>query len=62
MLYPWACLLYTSKKLDVYGPEGWRDLALVDAVVTNETFIASRALWDMERIEAIVATLSLIHI
>ncbi len=31
-------------------------MALVDAVVTNETFIASRALWDMERIEAIVAT------
>ncbi|HHT71373.1 MAG: NAD(+)/NADH kinase [bacterium] len=51
-----AGVIRPAKKLDVYGPEGWRDLALVDAVVTNETFIASRALWDMERIEAIVAT------
>ncbi|HHY93272.1 MAG TPA: ATP-NAD kinase, partial [Firmicutes bacterium] len=45
-----------AKKLDISGPEGWRDLALVDAVVTNDTFVASRALWDMERVQAIVCT------
>ena len=51
-----AGVIQQAKKLDIYGPEDWRDLALVDGVVTKEAFIASRALWDMDRIEAIVAT------
>ncbi|NLG87581.1 MAG: ATP-NAD kinase [Firmicutes bacterium] len=51
-----AGMLRRAKKLDIYGPEGWRDLALVDVVVTKETFIASRALWDMDRIESIIVT------
>lgn len=45
-----------AKKLDIFGPEGWRDLALVDVVVTCDTFVAARALWDMERIQAIICT------
>ncbi|MDK2928145.1 MAG: hypothetical protein PWR31_1836 [Bacillota bacterium] len=48
--------VHRAKKLDIMGPEGWRDLALVDAVVTDDTFVASRALWDVERIQAIVCT------
>ncbi|MGI6605204.1 MAG: ATP-NAD kinase [Firmicutes bacterium] len=51
-----ASAVRRAKKLDVIGPEGWRDLALVDAVVTEETFVAARALWDMERVRAIICT------
>jgi predicted polyphosphate/ATP-dependent NAD kinase len=48
--------VWRAKKLDIFGSEGWRDLALVDVVVTNDTFVAARALWDMDRIQAIICT------
>lgn len=45
-----------SKKLVVYKNGSPVDIALVDAVVLNDNFIGSRAIWDVKRIKQIVVT------
>lgn len=45
-----------TKRLDVYVDGRLADLALVDAVVSSDLFIASRALWDVSKIRDIVVT------
>lgn len=45
-----------SKKLNIWRNGELLDLALVDAVVSTDLFVGSRALWDMERIKQVVTT------
>lgn len=45
-----------SKKLNIYKNGQLIDIAIVDAVVLNEPFIGSRAIWDATRIRRIVVT------
>ena len=43
-------------RLEIYKDETLVDIALVDVVVSIDTFIASRAIWDMSRVREIVLT------
>lgn len=49
-------LLIKLKRLEVIKNGVSADIALIDAVVCSELFIGSRALWDIEKIKQIVAT------
>ena len=46
----------TSKKIMIYKNGIAVDCALIDAVILKDTFIGSRAVWDVERIKQIVVT------
>ena len=48
--------VYTSKRLVVYKDGKPVDHALVDAVILNDTFIGSRAVWDEDRIHQVMVT------
>lgn len=50
--------LFRAPRIDVWqeGDETVRDLALVDAVVYAESFIASRAIWEESKIREIILT------
>lgn len=48
--------VYNSKRLVVYKDGKPVDHALVDAVVLNDTFIGSRAVWDEGRINQVMVT------
>lgn len=50
--------VFRAPRIDVWheGNESGRDMALVDAVVYAEQFIASRALWDEAKIREIILT------
>lgn len=48
--------LFRHKKIDVYLAGRWVDMALIDAVVLEDRFIGSRAVWDAGKIRRIVAT------
>jgi predicted polyphosphate/ATP-dependent NAD kinase len=45
-----------TKKLNIWLNGKIVDLALIDAVVSADLFVASRALWDMSRVKTVVAT------
>ncbi len=45
-----------TKKLNIWRNGQVVDLALIDAVVTSDLFVASRALWDMSRVRIVVTT------
>lgn len=45
-----------SKKLNIYKNGQLVDIAIVDAVLLNDTFIGSRAVWDSTKIRRIVVT------
>lgn len=45
-----------TKKLNIWLNGEMVDLALIDAVVTADLFVASRALWDMSRVKMVVTT------
>ena len=51
---------YTSKdkRIEIFLDSQLKDIALVDAAISNESFIASKAIWDMENIEKIFVTRS----
>ena len=49
-----ACV--RTKRLNVLKDGEPIDLALIDAVVTDDVFVGSRALWDMSKIKQIVTT------
>jgi predicted polyphosphate/ATP-dependent NAD kinase len=46
----------TTKKLKLSVGRKERDLALIDAVVVTEKFIAARALWDLSKVRQILLT------
>lgn len=47
-----------DKQIEIYKDSQLVDIALVDAVISNETYIASKAIWDMENIQKIFVTRS----
>lgn len=47
-----------DKQIEIYKDNQLVDIALVDAVISNETYIASKAIWDMENIHKIFVTRS----
>lgn len=47
-----------DKRIEIFHNSELRDIALVDAVISNETYIASKAIWDMENIRKIFVTRS----
>lgn len=42
-----------DKRIEIYNNNMLADIALVDAVISKETFVGSKAIWDMEKIEKI---------
>jgi predicted polyphosphate/ATP-dependent NAD kinase len=48
----------TDKRIEIYRDSNLVDIALVDAVISNDPFVGSRAIWDMESIEKIFVTRS----
>ena len=52
-LVPLAEVALSHTKLDVMLDGGTVDLALVDAVVYDDIFVGSRAVWQMERVKSI---------
>lgn len=51
-----APAIQPSKKLNIYKNGRLADSAIVDAVVLNEAFIGSRAVWDAAKIRRIIVT------
>jgi predicted polyphosphate/ATP-dependent NAD kinase len=47
-----------DKRIEIYKDSKLIDIALVDAVISDETYIASKAIWDMENIHKIFVTRS----
>lgn len=47
-----------DKRIEIFHDSELRDIALVDAVISDETYIASKAIWDMENIQKIFVTRS----
>lgn len=47
-----------DKRIEIYKDSELVDIALVDAVISNEVHIASKAIWDMENIKKIFVTRS----
>lgn len=47
-----------DKRIEIYKNNELVDIALVDAVISDETYIASKAIWDMENIQKIFVTRS----
>jgi predicted polyphosphate/ATP-dependent NAD kinase len=48
--------IHPTKKLVIYKNGNPVDIALIDAVILQDTFIGSRAVWDAERIRQVVVT------
>ena len=49
-------VLATSKRIEVFVDNEFRDLALIDLAVSRERFVASRAIWDMSTIHEVFLT------
>ena len=49
-------VLRPSKRIEVYVDGELRDIALVDAAVSKERFVASRAVWDMASLHEVFLT------
>jgi len=45
-----------DKRIEIYKDDQLVDIALIDAVVSKETFVGSKAIWDLESIEMIFVT------
>lgn len=55
MAEPWACCV-KDKRIEVYINGQFKDIALIDAVVSADFFSGARAIWDPERIRRIVVS------
>lgn len=42
-----------DKRIEIYNNNKLIDIALIDAVISKETFVGSKAIWDMDKIEKI---------
>ena len=47
-----------DKRIEIYKDEELIDIALIDAVISNDVFIGSKAIWNMDTIEKIIVTRS----
>jgi predicted polyphosphate/ATP-dependent NAD kinase len=45
-----------DKRIEIYKDEKLIDIALIDAVISKDVFIGSKAIWDMDTIEKIIVT------
>ena len=45
-----------DKRIEIYKDEELIDIALIDAVISNDLFIGSKAIWIMDTIEKIIVT------
>lgn len=45
-----------DKRIEIYKDEKLIDIALIDAVISKDVFIGSKAIWDMNSIEKIIVT------
>ena len=52
---PRKCVM-TTKKLNIIKNGKTVDIALIDAVVLNQQFIGSRAIWDIEHVNEVITT------
>lgn len=55
MADPYSCCRH-DKRIEVYVNGEYQDLALIDAVVSNDFFAGAKAIWDSERIKRIIVT------
>lgn len=51
-----SLFLERDKRIEIYKDNILLDIALVDAVISNDTFVGSKAIWDMNRIEKIIVS------
>ncbi len=49
-----AKFVYPAKRLNIFKNGQLIDLALIDAVVLDEAFLGSKAIWDLSRVKAII--------
>ncbi len=52
----WDVVTYRAKRLEIFVGDTLRDIALIDAVVSVEWFVASRAIWDLGKVRDVVLT------
>lgn len=45
-----------DKRIEIYKDDKLIDIALVDAVISKDTCVGSKAIWDMEKIEKIIVS------
>ena len=45
-----------DKRIEIYKDDRLLDIALIDAVISKDVFVGSRAIWDMEALEKIFVT------
>lgn len=45
-----------DKRIEIYKDDKLQDIALIDAVISKDVFIGSKAIWDMDSIEKIIVT------
>ncbi|MDD3227299.1 MAG: NAD(+)/NADH kinase [Tissierellia bacterium] len=45
-----------DKRIEIYKDQELIDIALIDAVISNDLFIGSKAIWNMDTIEKIIVT------
>lgn len=51
-----SLFMQKDKRIEIYKDNKLLDIALVDAVISKDTFVGSKAIWDMERIEQIIVS------
>lgn len=49
-----SCL--KDKRIEIYKDENLLDIALVDCVISKQTFVGSRAIWDMDNIVKVIVS------
>lgn len=47
-----------DKRIEIYKDNQLRDIALIDAVISKDVYVGSKAIWEMENIEKIFVTRS----
>jgi len=49
-------LVKRDKRIEIYRNGKFVDIALIDAVISKDVFVGSKAIWDMDSIEKIIVT------
>lgn len=52
---PYSCCI-KDKRIEIYVNGEYRDMALIDAVVSDDFFAGAKAIWEPERLKTIVVT------
>ncbi len=56
--YDSSLFIARDKVIEIYKDDELKDIALIDAVISKDVFVGSKAIWDMDTIEKIFVTRS----